>query len=296
MKSDLLPFTGAATALVTPFSPDGTVDFSALERLIEFQIGGGIDALVILGTTGESSTLSDGERRAVLHAASRSIGGRVPMIAGIGSCDTAHSAELTKFACAEGASGILAVTPYYIKTTPDGLTAHFSAIADVSEAPVILYNVPSRTGTSIPHEVYRRLSAHPNIVGVKEASGDVGETLFLASETELSVYCGNDELTVPIYAAGGCGVISVLSNLIPAEVAGLCRMLEAGDFPSARALALRQFPLIRALFSEGNPIPVKAACGMLGLCGETLRLPLVPMSADKRSILRERLHEVGLLS
>lgn len=271
-------FQGVATALVTPLTKDG-VDYAAFEKLIEWQIAQGINALVICGTTGESSTLTDDEHREVLKFAVKVVDGRVPLIAGTGSNDTAYAIELTQFACDIGYDAMLVVTPYYNKTTQKGLVAMFSAIADASTKPVILYNVPSRTGVNIEPATYALLAEHPNIWAIKEANGNLSkivETAALVGD-KLDIYSGNDDQIVPLLACGGKGVISVLSNVLPSQSVEICNRYFAGDVAGAMELQKQYLPLINALFCEVNPIPVKAAMAAMGFCENYLRLPLVPM-------------------
>lgn len=291
---DLL-FRGVATALITPFK-DNRVDFDALKRLIDWQIDEGVNGLVICGTTGEKATLNDTEHCEVLKRAVEFTKGRVPIIAGTGSNDTAHAVWMTKEAEKIGCDGALVCTPYYNKTTQEGLIEMFSVIADSSSLPVILYNVPSRTGIAIEPETYLALADHKNIIGIKEANGDIGKivkTFSLIGES-LGVYSGNDDQIVPIMSMGGVGVISVLSNVCPKKTAKLCELALAGNFSQAAKLQTELLPLINALFSEVNPIPVKAAMAKLGFCEDTLRLPLVPMSAAKRDNLYKCMKEQGL--
>lgn len=286
-------FRGAATALITPFR-DGTPDTSALRDLIERQIDGGISALVVCGTTGEAPTLTHDEMITLISHASDIAGGRVPVIAGVGSNDTAKSCALAIESSYAGADAVMAVTPYYNKTTEDGLTAHFYAIADASPLPVIVYNVPPRTSVPITLRVYERLAAHDNIVAVKEASGDVALAASLLRDfgDRLAVYSGCDEITLPLLSLGGSGVISVVSNLLPGEVETMCRDFFRGDLGGARAMQFYLLPLIGALFARPNPIPVKAACACLGYCTPELRLPLSPL--DDVSVLGALLKSYGL--
>ena len=289
-------FRGAATALVTPFR-GGEVDFDALGRLIERQIGCGIDALVICGTTGESATLSDREHREVLSFALEAAGGRVPMIAGTGSNDTAHAIETSRFASSIGYDALLVVTPYYNKATEEGLVRSFSAIADASDVPIILYNVPTRTSCNISLPVYRRLAEHPNIVGVKEASGNISAIaeLFAECGDQFDIYSGNDDQTLPMLSLGGAGVISVVSNVIPSEMAALCRAWFNGDVAECRALHKRYLGLMKVMFCEVNPIPVKSALSLMGLCEDELRLPLCEMADAARARLADVLKDYGLI-
>ena len=288
-------FTGAGTALVTPLTKDG-VDFGTFADLIEWQIAEGIDALVIAGTTGEGSTLSDEEHRAVLKFAAEQIRGRVPVVAGTGSNDTAYAIDLTKYACEVGCDAMLLVTPYYNKATQRGLVESFTAIADASSKPCILYNVPSRTGCNLLPPALAALSNHPNIVGVKEASGNISQ---IAEEAALcgdriDLYSGNDDQIVPILSLGGVGVISVLSNLLPKETSRMCRLFLDGDVKAARDMQLKYLPLINALFSEVNPIPVKAAMSRMGFGENCLRLPLTPMEEEHEEKLVALMREAGI--
>ncbi len=271
-------FRGVATALVTPFS-GGAVDYISLGNLIERQITAGIDGLVICGTTGESATLSDDEHHKVLSFALEKADGRVPMIAGTGSNDTAHAVEMSKFAADLGYDGLLTVTPYYNKATPKGLADSFEKIADSVDIPIILYNVPTRTCCNIPLSVYKRLSNHENIAAVKEASGNISDIALLFAECgdKFDIYSGNDDQTLPMLALGGAGVISVVSNVIPREMVALCKAWFKGDLISCRALHEKYLPLMKAMFCEVNPIPCKTALAMLGLCCEEFRLPMCPM-------------------
>ena len=288
-------FRGAATALITPMTETG-VDYPALEKLINWQIDEGIDALVICGTTGESSTLTDEEHREVLRFSMEVAAGRVPMIAGTGSNDTAYAIDLTKYACELGYDGMLVVTPYYNKTTQKGLVAMFNAIADASTKPIILYNVPSRTGVNIEPATYLKLAEHPNIAAIKEASGNLSkimETMALVGD-KLDLYSGNDDQIVPLMAIGGQGVISVLSNVAPKETSEMCHKVFNGDIAGAMKMQLDYLPLINTLFCEVNPIPVKAAMAAMGWCEDILRLPLVPMEDAHRATLLAKMREMGI--
>ena len=288
-------FRGAATALVTPMTAEG-VDYPALEKLINWQIDSGIDALVICGTTGEASTLNDEEHKAVLKFAIDAAKGRVTMIAGTGSNDTAHAIDMTQYACSIGYDAMLVVTPYYNKTTQRGLIAMFTAIADASTTPLILYNVPSRTGVNIEPATYAALADHPMIAAIKEASGNISkvvETAALVGD-KLDIYSGNDDQIVPILACGGSGVISVLSNVLPKETSELCHTFFRGDVKTAMDMQIKYLPLINALFCEVNPIPAKAAMAALGFCENYVRLPLVPMEEGHEQMLRQRMRDLGL--
>ena len=288
-------FKGVATALITPTNENG-VDYAALKKLIDWQIDEGIDALVICGTTGENSTLTDEEHRQVLKFALEVAGGRVPMIAGTGSNDTAYAIDMTKYACQIGYDAMLVVTPYYNKTTQNGLVAMFTAIADASTKPIILYNVPSRTGVNIEPATCAKLAKHPRICAIKEASGNISKIVATAALVgdELDIYSGNDDQIVPIMACGGLGVISVLSNVVPKESVQMCRKFFEGDVAGAMEMQKQYVPLINALFSEVNPIPVKAAMAAMGFCDNYLRLPLVPMEEAHRQTLLECMRNVGL--
>jgi len=288
-------FRGAATALVTPLTENG-VDYAAFEKLINWQIESGIDALVICGTTGEASTLTDEEHRSVLKFAAEVVNGRVPIIAGTGSNDTAYAIDMTKFACQIGYDAVLVVTPYYNKTTQKGLIAMFTAIADASTKPLILYNVPSRTGVNIEPATYAALADHPNIAAIKEAGGNISkvvETAALVGD-KLDIYSGNDDQIVPILACGGQGVISVLSNVVPKETSDICHTFFRGDVKGAMEMQIKYLGLTNALFCEVNPIPVKAAMAALGFCENYLRLPLVPMEDAHEKILLQKMREVGI--
>ena len=288
-------FTGAATALVTPLTENG-VDYAAFEKLINWQIEEGIDALVICGTTGEASTLTDEEHREVLKFAAEVVAGRVPIIAGTGSNDTAYAIDMTRYACELGYDAMLVVTPYYNKTTQKGLIAMFKAIADASTKPLILYNVPSRTGVTIEPATYAALADHPMIAAIKEAGGNISkivETVALVGD-KLDIYSGNDDQIVPILACGGKGVISVLSNVVPKETSQMCKTFFAGDVKGAMDMQVKYLPLTNALFCEVNPIPVKAAMAALGFCENYLRLPLVPMEDAHEAMLLQNMRDLGL--
>ena len=289
-------FEGIATALITPLTADG-IDYEAFGKLIDWQIDSGIDALVICGTTGESSTLDDAEHRSALAYAVERAAGRVPIIAGTGSNDTAYALDLTRFACDIGADAMLVVTPYYNKTTQTGLVRMFTALADASTKPLLLYNVPSRTGVNIEPSTYAALADHPNIAGIKEANSNISKIVETAAlvQGKLDLYSGNDDQIVPILSLGGKGCISVLSNLLPRETREICTRFFAGDVAGAAELQYRYLPLTQALFSEVNPIPVKADMAAMGWCEEYLRLPLVEMSAGPREILFREMRALGLL-
>lgn len=289
-------FTGAATAIITPFK-NGEIDYESYERLVEWQIESGISAIVVAGTTGEGSTLTDKEHKDIIKFTVDKVNGRVPVIAGTGSNDTAYAIELTKFACEAGADAMLVVSPYYNKATQKGLIASFSAIADASTKPIILYNVPSRTGCNILPETAAVLAEHPNIVGIKEASGNLSQIAKLAHLTKgkLDIYSGNDDQIVPVMSLGGKGVISVLSNLMPKETDDICKNYLNGDLEKALDAQLELLPLVDALFSEVNPIPVKAAMAAMGFGENSLRLPLTPMEEKNEAVLLDLMKEQGLI-
>ena len=290
-------FTGAATAIVTPLFEGGGIDFESFGRLIDWQIAEGIDALVVCGTTGEASTLTDEEHREAIRFAVERVAGRVPVIAGTGSNDTAYAIELSQFACEAGADALLLVTPYYNKATQKGLIASFLAVADACDLPIILYNVPSRTGCNILPATAAVLAEHPNIVAIKEASGNLSQIAELAALTQgkLDIYSGNDDQIVPILALGGKGVISVLSNPMPRATSDMCHKFFNGDIEGSRKLQLDLLPLINALFCEVNPIPVKAAMAAMGFCENSVRLPLTVMEKDHEEKLLALLREQGVL-
>lgn len=292
-----LVFKGAATALVTPMNADCSVNYDRLKELVNEQIDAGIDALVICGTTGESATLDHKEHVKVISTAVEAINGRVPAIIGTGSNDTRYGIQLSKEAVEQGADALLLVTPYYNKASQSGLIAHYNAIADSVDIPMILYNVPSRTGTNIQPATYAELAKHPNIVAAKEASGNfsaIAETLQLCGD-ELTLYSGNDDQIIPLMSLGGMGVISVLSNVLPKETHDMCQKFFDGDIKGAAADQINYTKLINALFSDVNPIPVKEAMEMMGKNVGPLRLPLSPMSEAARAKLQATLKEYGLL-
>lgn len=288
-------FQGVATAIVTPMTSQG-VDYPTFARLLDWQIAEGVNALVIAGTTGEGSTLTDEEHREVLRFAVEKVGGRVPVIAGTGSNDIAYAIDLTEFACKAGCDGMLVVTPYYNKATQKGLIRSFTEIADASTKPLILYNVPSRTGCNLLPKTCAELAEHPNICGIKEASGNISQIAEVAAlvRGKMDIYSGNDDQIVPVLSLGGKGVISVLSNVLPRKTVEICDSFFAGDLAKSRDLQLDLLPLINALFSEVNPIPVKAAMAAMGYGENYLRLPLTPMEADHEAALLALMREQGL--
>ncbi len=287
-------FTGVATALVTPFS-DGRVDYIALKRLASYQMDHGADALVVCGTTGEAPTLTALEKLRCVTAVAEAVNGRIPVIAGTTTNDTGYSVRLSRLACREGADGILAVTPYYNRPMSEGLTSHFLSLADEVGKPLIVYNIPSRTGCEVKNDTYDALADHPLIVGIKEASGSLSRASELAAryEGKLAVYSGNDDQTLPTLAVGGKGVISVVSNLFPYEMHLLCRLWEEGKTAECLTLHRQLLPLMKAVFAETNPIPVKAAMDVLGFCSAEVRLPLTAAKPETLAKLTEAM--AGLL-
>lgn len=289
-------FRGVATALITPLDENG-VNYEAFGKIIDWQIGQGVQALVVAGTTGEGSTLTDEEHHAVLQYAVQRTAGRVPVIAGTGSNDTAYAIDLTRYACGIGCDGMLVVTPYYNKATQKGLIKMYTAIADASSKPLILYNVPSRTGCGIEPETYAVLADHPNIAAIKEANGDISKIVQTAALVgdKLDIYSGNDDQIVPILSMGGSGVISVLSNVMPKKTVEICQRFWQGDLAGSARLQCELLPLIHALFSEVNPIPVKAAMAAMGWCENYIRMPLTPMEEAHESILLAQMRRQGLI-
>lgn len=289
-------FTGVATALVTPFI-NGKIDYDSFSKHINRQIESGIDALVVCGTTGESPTLNDEEHKAAIEFVVKEVAGRVPVIAGTGSNDTAYSVQLTNHACDAGVDACLLITPYYNKTTQAGLIASFNAIADASTRPIILYNVPSRTGVNIAPETYADLVKHPLINGIKEANGNISSVVKTSSliGDDAYIYSGNDDQITPIISLGGKGVISVLSNIAPKAALEIAHLALSGDFKTSAKLQAEYVDLCDALFSEVNPIPVKYAMSVLGFCENSLRLPLVQMSTDKAEVLKTCMKKHGLI-
>lgn len=290
-------FTGCATALVTPFLPGNGLDIPSLRQQISRQLDAGVDALVILGTTGEPSTISMDERETIIRASIKEVGGRVPVIIGTGSNDTRRAIEYAKQTKRLGAQGQLCVTPYYNKATQQGLIRHFSAILDACELPMILYNVPSRTGVSLSARTVSELAKHPNTAGIKEASGSVAYAaeILEATQEALPLYCGNDDSITALMSLGAQGAISVCSNIVPMQTHALTHACLSGCFDDARNTQFALLPLIRLLFSQVNPIPAKAALHMLGLCHDVLRLPLTPMEEPQRSELEALLRNMHLI-
>ena len=288
-------FKGMATAMVTPMTSTG-VDWDAFAKFIDFQLENGINALVAVGTTGESATLSPEERKAVIRFTVKRVDGRVPVIAGVGTNNTEHVLDFTRAACDDGADGLLVVTPYYNKATQGGLIKHFSMVADAATKPVIMYNVPSRTGLNLQAATVATLAEHPNIAGLKEASGNMSQVVDIATRCgdKLDIYSGEDGLVVPIMSMGGLGCISVLSNVVPKMAVEMTDKFFAGDVAGAAQLQCRMLPLIDALFSEVNPIPAKAAVSAMGFGQEHLRMPLTPMEPDTRANLYAQMRKLGV--
>lgn len=295
MKKQL--FTGSGVAIVTPMGPDGSVNYEVFRNLIELQIQNDTDAIIVCGTTGEASTLNDQEHLDVIEYCVKTVNKRVPVIAGTGSNDTPHAINLSKEAAVRGTDGLLQVTPYYNKANQSGLIRHFTSIADAVGLPVILYNVPSRTGMTIAPATYKELAQHPLIVATKEASGDIAHIARVAAlcGDELAMYSGNDDQIVPIMSLGGLGVISVLANVIPREIHDICHLYLAGRVQESGQQQLDILPLNDALFSEINPVPVKEALNLMGYNAGPCRMPLGEMAPKNRELLRLALQKAGLL-
>lgn len=292
----VLPFTGSGVAIITPFDGNKT-NYDELGKLIEMHIANKTDAIIICGTTGEASTMPDEEHLAAIEYTVKKAAGRICVVAGTGSNDTAHAVALSKKAEELGADALLQVTPYYNKATQKGLVAHFGAVAEAVSIPIILYNVPSRTGVSISIDTLKELAAkYENIVGVKEASGNISYTAKVAAEVpELYIYSGNDDMIVPILSLGGKGVISVVANIMPEETHNICKYYFDGEVDKSRELQLKMLDLINKLFIEVNPIPVKTAMNMMGFNAGNLRMPLTDMSESNKEALRQSMINMGLL-
>ena len=289
-------FTGMATAIVTPMHTDGSIDYEALGRFVEFQIGSGINGLVVMGTTGENATIEPEDQKKVIAYTVEKVAGRVPVIAGTGTNNTEHVLHNTRNACQVGADAILVVTPYYNKATQNGLVTHFTAVADESTLPVILYNVPSRTGCNLLPKTVAKLSEHPNIAAIKEATGSLAqmiEIMHLCGD-KIDVYSGEDGLTVPMMAMGAKGTISVLSNVAPRQSVAMTDACLRGDYAAAAKMQCDLLPLINALFSEVNPIPAKAATAAMGFGADALRLPLTSMEDQNRAVLFAEMRKLGI--
>lgn len=289
-------FTGMATAIVTPMHTDGSIDYEALGRFVEFQIGSGINGLVVMGTTGENATIEPEDQKKVIAYTVEKVAGRVPVIAGTGTNNTEHVLHNTRNACQVGADAVLVVTPYYNKATQNGLVTHFTAVADESTLPVILYNVPGRTGCNLLPKTVAKLSEHPNIAAIKEATGSLAqmiEIMHLCGD-KIDVYSGEDGLTVPMMAMGAKGTISVLSNVAPRQSVAMTDACLRGDYAAAAKMQCDLLPLINALFSEVNPIPAKAATAAMGFGADALRLPLTSMEEQNRAVLFAEMRKLGI--
>lgn len=289
-------FTGMATAIVTPMYTDGSIDYEALDRFVEFQIDSGINGLVVMGTTGENATIEPEDQKKVIAYTVEKVAGRVPVIAGTGTNNTEHVLHNTRNACQVGADAILVVTPYYNKATQNGLVTHFTAVADESTLPVILYNVPGRTGCNLLPKTVAKLSEHPNIAAIKEATGSLAqmiEIMHLCGD-KIDVYSGEDGLTVPMMAMGAKGTISVLSNVAPRQSVAMTDACLRGDYAAAAKMQCDLLPLINALFSEVNPIPAKAATAAMGFGADALRLPLTSMEEQNRAVLFAEMRKLGI--
>ena len=289
-------FTGMATAIVTPMHTDGSIDYEALSRFVEFQIDSGINGLVVMGTTGENATIEPEDQKKVIAYTVEKVAGRVPVIAGTGTNNTEHVLHNTRNACQVGADAILVVTPYYNKATQNGLVTHFTAVADESTLPVILYNVPSRTGCNLLPKTVAKLSEHPNIAAIKEATGSLAqmiEIMHLCGD-KIDVYSGEDGLTVPMMAMGAKGTISVLSNVAPRQSVAMTDACLRGDYAAAAKMQCDLLPLINALFSEVNPIPAKAATAARGFGADALRQPRTSMEEQNRAVLFAEMRKLGI--
>ena len=288
-------FTGMATAIVTPMTKTG-IDYDALGRFLEFQIENGINAIVVMGTTGENATIEPEDQKEVIRYTVQKVAGRVPVIAGTGTNNTEHVLKNTRNACEVGADAVLVVTPYYNKATQNGLITHFTTVADASTVPVILYNVPSRTGCNLLPKTVAKLAEHPRIAAVKEATGNMAQMVEIMAlcGDKIDVYSGEDALTVPMMAMGAAGTISVLSNVVPKESVAMTDACKAGDYKTAAQWQCKLLGLTNALFSEVNPIPVKAAVSAMGFGEENLRLPLTPMEDQTRAKLYDEMRKLGV--
>lgn len=289
-------FTGMATAIVTPMHADGSIDYEALGRFVEFQIDSGINGLVVMGTTGENATIEPEDQKKVIAYTVEKVAGRVPVIAGTGTNNTEHVLHSTRNACQVGADAVLVVTPYYNKATQNGLVTHFTAVADESTLPVILYNVPGRTGCNLLPKTVAKLSEHPNIAAIKEATGSLAqmiEIMHLCGD-KIDVYSGEDGLTVPMMAMGAKGTISVLSNVAPRQSVAMTDACLRGDYAAAAKMQCDLLPLINALFSEVNPIPAKAATAAMGFGADALRMPLTSMEEQNRAVLFAEMRKLGI--
>ena len=290
-------FKGCGTAIITPFTKDNQVDYDAFEKMLEFQVENGADCIIVCGTTGEASTMTTDEKKKTIEFALKTINKRIPVIAGTGSNCTESAIEMTKYCESIGVDGALVVTPYYNKTTQAGLIAHYTAIANATKLPIVLYNVPGRTGVNIQPKTCLELSKIENIVAIKEASGNLSQIAEIANlcRDDLNIYSGNDDQIIPILSLGGLGVISVLSNIMPKYTHQMTEEFFNHNTKDAAKMQVDSIPLIKALFCEVNPIPVKAACNLLDLGGGAPRLPLVPMSETNLEVLKAEMKKMNLL-
>ncbi len=290
-------FTGAGVAIVTPMNADGSINFEQFGKNIDYQIENGTDAIIVCGTTGEASTMSDEEHIECIRYCVKRTAKRVPVIAGTGSNDTAYAVALSKEAEAAGVDALLVVTPYYNKASQRGLVAHFTAIADAVNIPIILYNIPGRTGVNMAVDTIKTLSEHKNICAVKEASGNIGYVAKLAAACgdKIDIYSGNDDMIVPIMSLGGKGVISVLSNVMPKETHDMCQYCLDNNFAEAQKLQISLLELINNLFIDVNPIPVKEAMNLCGMNAGVLRMPLMEMTDANKATLRASMEKLGLI-
>lgn len=290
-------FTGAGVAIITPMNADGSINYEGFAENIEYQIANGTDAIIVCGTTGEASTMTDEEHIECIRFAVEKTAGRIPVIAGTGSNDTKYAVELSKIAQEKGADGLLLVTPYYNKASQKGLIAHFTAIADAVDIPIILYNIPGRTGVSIDINTYKILGQHKNIVAVKEASGNISYTSKLIAQCGdlLDVYSGNDDIIVPMMSIGAKGVISVVSNIMPKETHAITRLCLENDLAEASKLQMKYLELINNLFIEVNPIPVKEAMNQMNMASGPCRLPLCDMTDEHIETLKSSMKKIGLI-
>ena len=290
-------FTGAGVAIITPMQADGSINYPELGRIIEDQIKNSTDAIIICGTTGEASTMPDAEHLECIEYTVKKVSGRIPVIAGTGSNDTKHAIELSKQAEKLGVDAVLQVTPYYNKTSQAGLIRHFTSVADAISIPVMLYNVPSRTGVNISPATCKELSKHPNIVAIKEASGNISQVaeIYALCKDELAIYSGCDDQIVPVLSLGGKGVISVLSNVAPKQTHDICRLWFEGNVKESLEIQMHFLEVCKQLFCDVNPIPAKAAMNLLGYQAGSCRLPLVDLSEEHTQILKKAMQEAGLL-
>ena len=290
-------FTGSCCAIITPFDKNGDINFPALKEIVEFQVEHGTDCICACGTTGEASTMNDKEHLSVIEFIVNTVNGRIPVIAGTGSNDTRHGLELCKNACELGVDGLLVVTPYYNKTSQRGLVHHYSTIADSVDKPIIIYNVPGRTGCNVAPATLQTLSEHPNIAGIKEASGNMAQVVEMMSlcADKIDFYSGNDEINIPIMAMGGSGAISVLANVAPAQTHNMIKYALDGDYKNASKMQMEALDLINSLFCEVNPIPVKEGMNLLGFNAGYTRLPLYEMAPENVERLRKSMENYGLI-